>query len=163
MISLSDTPRLQYYDVQTLEYRYTSKLPMKNERIWSYVKETTSHLQNKEHTSRGRHKVFNKVGLFKTHISINKYTREKKILNYLPFYILESKYPDVKRSIKNLISFRNSYTYITFQIFERNHIHSCTSTGSVVQLCKVSFKSNEPFRRSYAYKPISPYRTYFRV
>ena len=45
--SLSDTPRLQYYDVQTLEYRYISKLPMQNERIWSYVKETTSHLQNK--------------------------------------------------------------------------------------------------------------------
>ena len=45
--SLSDTPRLQYYDVHTLEYRYISKLPMKNERIWSYVKETTSHLQNK--------------------------------------------------------------------------------------------------------------------
>jgi hypothetical protein len=42
--SLSDTPHLQYYDVQTLEYRYISKLPMKNERIWSYVKETTSHL-----------------------------------------------------------------------------------------------------------------------
>jgi hypothetical protein len=30
-----------------LEYRYISKLPLKNERIWSYVKETTSHLQNK--------------------------------------------------------------------------------------------------------------------
>ena len=28
VISLSDTPRLQYYDVQTLEYRYISKLPM---------------------------------------------------------------------------------------------------------------------------------------
>ena len=40
--SLSDTPHLQYYDVQTLEYRYISKLPMKNERIWSYVKEKTS-------------------------------------------------------------------------------------------------------------------------
>jgi hypothetical protein len=38
---------LQYYDVQTLEYRYISKLPMKNEQIWSYVKETTSNLQNK--------------------------------------------------------------------------------------------------------------------
>ena len=36
-------PRLQYYDVQTLEYR----LPMKKERIWSNVKGTTSHLQNK--------------------------------------------------------------------------------------------------------------------
>jgi hypothetical protein len=45
--SLSDTPRLQYYDVQTLEYRYISKLPMKKEQIWSNVKETTSHLQNK--------------------------------------------------------------------------------------------------------------------
>jgi hypothetical protein len=45
--SLSDTPCLQYYDVQTLEYRYISKLPMKKERIWSNVKETTSHLQNK--------------------------------------------------------------------------------------------------------------------
>jgi hypothetical protein len=56
-------------DVQTLEYRYISKLPMKNERIWSYVKET---------------------------------------LNYLPFQILES-----------------------------NHISSCTSAGSVLQLCKV--------------------------
>ena len=44
-----------------------------------------------------------------------------------------------------------------------NHIPSCTSAGSVLQLCKVSFKSNEPFRRSWAYKPISPYRTYFRV
>jgi hypothetical protein len=29
------------------QYRNISKLPMKNERIWSYVKETTSHLQNK--------------------------------------------------------------------------------------------------------------------
>jgi hypothetical protein len=42
-----DTPRLQYYAVQTLEYMYISKLPMRNEQIWSYVKETTSHLQNK--------------------------------------------------------------------------------------------------------------------
>jgi hypothetical protein len=40
-------PPLQYYDVQTLEYRYISKLPMKKEQIWSYVKETTTHLQNK--------------------------------------------------------------------------------------------------------------------
>jgi hypothetical protein len=46
----------------------------------------------------------------------------------------------------------------SFQIFDRNHIPSCTSAGSVLQLCKVSFKSNEPFRRSCcAYKPISPY------
>jgi hypothetical protein len=33
---------------ETVESRYISKLPMmKNERIWSYVKETTFHLQNK--------------------------------------------------------------------------------------------------------------------
>jgi hypothetical protein len=44
---LSDNPRFQYYDVQTLEYMYISKLHMKKERIWSNVKETTSHLQNK--------------------------------------------------------------------------------------------------------------------
>jgi hypothetical protein len=44
--SLSDTLRLQYYDVQTLEYMYISKLPMKKELIWSNVKETTAHLQN---------------------------------------------------------------------------------------------------------------------
>jgi hypothetical protein len=35
--SLSDTPRLQYYDVQTLEYRYISKLPMKNDWIWNFT------------------------------------------------------------------------------------------------------------------------------
>jgi hypothetical protein len=33
---------------------------------------------------------------------------------------------------------------MTFQIFYRNHIPSCTSAGRVLQLCKVSFKSNEP-------------------
>jgi hypothetical protein len=48
MYLVSATPtKLLIYDVQTLEYRYISKLPMKNEQIWSYVKETTSHLQNK--------------------------------------------------------------------------------------------------------------------
>jgi hypothetical protein len=30
-------PRLQYYGVQTLEYRYINKLPMKKEWIWSNV------------------------------------------------------------------------------------------------------------------------------
>ena len=73
--SLSDTPRLQYYDVQILEYRYISKLPMKNERIWSNVKETTSHLQNK---------------LTKNiHLGVATSTRPpfswKYKLNYLPF------------------------------------------------------------------------------
>ena len=53
--------------------------------------------------------------------------------------------------------------YLPFQILYSNHIPSCTSAGSVLQLCKVSFKSNETFRRSCAYKPISPYKMYFRV
>ncbi len=154
MTSLSDILRLQYYDVQTLEYMYISKLPMKK----------------------------------------NNYTRKKKILNYLPFYILESKYPDVKRSIKilfhsgivtltspskfltgtiflhahlqavyyNCVKFHlnpmsrlggvaltspslhteriSEYklNYLPFQILDSNHIPSCTSAGSVLQLCKVS-------------------------
>ena len=61
--SLSDTPRLQYYDVQTLEYRYISKLPMKKEQIWSNVQETTSHLQSKltKNIHLDRHKVFNHI------------------------------------------------------------------------------------------------------
>jgi hypothetical protein len=54
-------------------------------------------------------------------------------------------------------------SYPPFQILDSNHIPSCTSADSVLLLCKVSFKSNEPFRRSCAYKPISPHRTYFRV
>jgi hypothetical protein len=77
---MSDTPRLQYYDVQTLEYRYISKLPMKNERIWSYVKETTSHLQNKLTKNK--------------HLGVATITRPpfswKYKLNDLPFQILDS-------------------------------------------------------------------------
>jgi hypothetical protein len=49
--------------VQTLEYRYISKLPMKTERIWSYGKETTSHLQNKltKNIPAGTQRCFNVV------------------------------------------------------------------------------------------------------
>jgi hypothetical protein len=128
------------------------------------------------------------------HISINNFTRKKKILNDLPFYILESKYPDVKRPIKILFHsrivtltspskfltgtrFLHAYlqavyyncvkfhlnpmsrlggvaltnpslhteriseyklNYLPFQILDSNHIPSCTSAGSVLQLCKVS-------------------------
>jgi hypothetical protein len=39
---------------------------------------------------------------------------------------------------------------------DSNHIPSCTSAGSVLQLCKVSQNSNEPFRRSFAYKVHGP-------
>jgi hypothetical protein len=42
--------------------------------------------------------------------------------------------------------------YLPFQILDRAHISSCTSAGSVLQLCKVSKKSNKPLRRSCAYK-----------
>ena len=42
--------------------------------------------------------------------------------------------------------------YLPFQILDSNHIPSCISAGSVLQLCKVSQKSNKPFRRSCAYK-----------
>jgi hypothetical protein len=35
---------------------------------------------------------------------------------------------------------------------DSNHIPACTSAGSVLQLCKVSSKSNKLFRRSCAYK-----------
>jgi hypothetical protein len=48
-----------------------------------------------------------------------------------------------------------TYT-LKYVIFYRNHIPSCTSAGRVLQLCKVSFKSNEPLRRCCAYKSISP-------
>ena len=42
--------------------------------------------------------------------------------------------------------------YPPFQILDSNHIPSCISAGSVLQLCKVSYISNELFRRSCAYK-----------
>ena len=42
--------------------------------------------------------------------------------------------------------------YLPFKILDSNHIPSCTSAGIVLQLCKVSQKSNKSFRRSCAYK-----------
>ena len=39
---------------------------------------------------------------------------------------------------------------------DSNHIPSCTSAVSVLQLCKVSQNSNKPFRRSCAYKVHGP-------
>jgi hypothetical protein len=94
--SLSDTPRLQYYHVQTLEYRNISKLPMKNER---------------------------------TCIS----------------------------SCKKVRKCWNPHVYWWIRIgFKQSHF---VEDLVVTPRCM----SNEPFRRSCAYKPISPYRTYFRV
>ena len=46
--------------------------------------------------------------------------------------------------------------YLPFPILDSSHIPSCTSAGSVLQLCKVSQKSNKPFRRSCAYKVHDP-------
>ena len=161
MTSLSDSPRLQYYDVQTLECRYISKLPMKNERIWSYVKGTTSHLQNK---------ITKNIHLGVATRSSTKWDCLKPIRFHQYTWGLQHFLQEDIGHIKcywfkiNYLFLSNFYIgNITFQIFDRNHIPSCTSSGSVLQLCKVSFESNEPFRRSCAYKPISPYRTYFRV
>jgi hypothetical protein len=60
-----------------------------------------------------------------------------------------------------MVAVQNLKGEIIQPIFFTKRRRACTS---VLQLGKkVSFKSNEPFRQSYAYKPISPYRTYFRV
>ena len=48
--------------------------------------------------------------------------------------------------------------YLPFQILDSNHIPSCTSAGSVLQLCKFSQKFNKLLRRSCAYKVV-PYTT----
>ena len=54
------------------------------------------------------------------------------------------------------ISKVNKWNYLPFQILESNHISSCTSAGSELQLCKVSQNSNKPFRRSCAYEVYDP-------
>ena len=164
--------RLQYYDVQTLEYRYISKLPMKKERIWSNVKETTSHLQNK---------LIKNIHLGVATRSSTKWDCLKPIrfhqytwglqhfltfvqedighikcywfkINYLFLSsFLYCKYPDVKRSIEilfhsGIVMLTSPSKFLTETIFLHAHL-----AGRVLQLCKVSFKSNEPFRRSCAY------------
>ena len=109
-----------------------------------YVKETTSHLQNK---------------LTKNiHLGVD--TRSSTNWDCLK----PIRFHQYTWGLQHFLTFlQEDIGHITFQIFDRNHIPSCTSAGSVLQLCKVTFKSNEPFRRSCTYKPISPYRTYFRV
>jgi hypothetical protein len=49
-------------------------------------------------------------------------------------------------------SWKYKLNYLPFQILDSDHISSCTSAGSVLQLCQVSQKSNKPFRKSCAYK-----------
>jgi hypothetical protein len=46
--------------------------------------------------------------------------------------------------------------YLPSQLLDSDHISSCTSAGSVLQLCKVSQKSNKPFRRSCALQGTRP-------
>ena len=53
-------------------------------------------------------------------------------------------------------SWKYKLNYLPFQILDSDHISSCTSAGSVLQLCKVSQKSNKPFRRRCAYKVHDP-------
>ena len=145
-------PRLQYYDVQTLEYRYIGKLPMKKQRIRSNVKETTSHLQNK--LTKNIH-----VGLATR--SSTKWDCLKPIRFHQYTWGLQHFLTFVQEDIGHIkcywfkinYLFLSSFYIANIQIFDRNHIPSCTSAGSVLHLCKVSFKSNEPFRRSCAYKP----------
>ena len=50
--------------------------------------------------------------------------------------------------------------YPPFQILDSNHIPSCTSAGSILQMWKVSLRSNKSFRRSCAYKvhALPPFR-----
>ena len=50
----------------------------------------------------------------------------------------------------------NMLNYLPFQILDSDHISSCTSAGSVLQLSKVSQKFNKPLRRSCAYKVHDP-------
>ena len=195
MTSLSDTPRLQYYDVQTLEYRYISKLPMKNERIWSYVKETTSHLQNKltknihlgvatrsstkwdylkpirfhQYTWGLQHFLTflqEDIGHIKCYwfkLIIYSWvvfilgTSPSKLLTgpiFLHAHLQAVYYNCVKFHLIPMIRLGGvaltspslhteriseyKLNYLPFQILNSNYIPSCTSAGTVLQLCKVS-------------------------
>ena len=56
------------------------------------------------------------------------------------------------RYMPSFFSWKYKLNYLPFQILDSDYISSCTSASSVLQLCKVSQKSNKPFRRSCAYK-----------
>ena len=94
---------------------------MKKERIWSNVKESTSHLQNK---------------LTKNiHLQAVYYICVKFHLNPM------SRLGGVALTSPSLHTERISehkLNYLPFQILDSNQIPSCTSAGSVLQLCKVS-------------------------
>jgi hypothetical protein len=85
-----------------------------------------------EHTSRGRHKVFNKVGLFKTNTYYNCVKFNLNPMSRLGGVALTSPSLHTKRISEYKLN------YLPFQILDSNHIPSCTSAGSALQLCKVS-------------------------
>jgi hypothetical protein len=60
------------------------------------------------------------------------------------------------RYMPSFFSWKYKLNDLPFQILDSDHISSCTSAGSVLQLCKVSQKSNKPFRRSCTYKVHNP-------
>ena len=60
------------------------------------------------------------------------------------------------RYMPSFFSWKYKLNYLPFQMLDSDHISSCTSVGSVLQLRKVSEKSNKPFRRSCAYKVHDP-------
>ena len=140
LLQLSDTPLLQYYDVQTLEYRYINKLSMKKERIWSNVKDTTSHLQNK--LTKNIHlgvatRSSTKWDCLKP-IRFHQYTWGlQHFLTFLQEDIghikchwfkikfLYCKYPDVKRSIK--ILFHSGIVTLTSNFWQEPYsfMHIC--------------------------------------
>jgi hypothetical protein len=60
------------------------------------------------------------------------------------------------RYMPSFFSWKYKLNYLPFKILDSDHISSCISAGSVLQLCKVSQKSNKPIRRSCAYKVHDP-------
>ena len=60
------------------------------------------------------------------------------------------------RYMPSFFSWKYKLNYLPFQILDSDYISSCTSASSVLQLCKVSQKSNKPFRKSCAYKVHNP-------
>jgi hypothetical protein len=59
-------------------------------------------------------------------------------------------------------SWKYKLNYLPFKMLDSNHIPSCTSAGSALQLCKVSQNSNKLFRRSCTYK-VPPFSWKYRL
>ena len=119
--------------------RYISKLPMKKERIWSNVKETTSHFQNS---------LTKNIHLGVTTRSSTKWDCLKPIRFLLYTWGLQHFLTFVQEDIGHIkcyrfkinylqgtfFSWKYKLNYLPFQILDSNNISSCTSAGSVLQL-----------------------------